>query len=891
VLFAAAMTCLAGLAQGQTVYINFQTAAAEVPEGYLPDSGAVFGDRGNGWSYGWDRDISADAREKNAAISPDKRWDTLMHLQKGADATWEIALENGPYNLYIVAGDAGYTDQTNCFNIEGVIIEDPDGQAGNWDELTATVTVADGRLTLTTAACASNAKICFIDIVQAIAPEAARAPSPANEATDVPRDLVVGWEPGEGVSSYDVYLGTNFEDVNTASRANPKDVLISQGQADLSLDVGRLEFGVTYYWRVDSVLTDGSIYKNEVWSFVVEPFAYPVQDIVGTVNAASDPGLGIENTINGSGMNDADQHSTESTDMWLVISNDPVVIEYAFDKIHKLHEMLVWNYNVQFEPILGFGLKDVTIEYSVDGETWTLLGDVEIAQATARDDYEANTVIDFGGAAVKMVRIAINDNYGELPQYGLSEVRFMSIPATAREPQPADGATNVSVGTALTWRAGREAASHDVSLGIDADALTVTDTVSEASFVPAGLDFGTTYYWKVDEVNEAEAISVWPGPVWSFMAQEYAVIDDFESYDDEENRIFDTWLDGYVNETGSTVGHFEAPFAETAIVNSGAQSMPMEYDNSVAPFYSEAEFDLGTLNLAANGADSLRLFFRGNPVDFLEQADGSMVVGGGGADIWNTADEFRYVYKSLSGDGEIVARVDSIVNTNDWAKVGVMIRETLEPGSRFAAVYATPGNGCRFQARQASNADAVSDSSVATAEQTAVTTPQWVKLVRSGDSFSGFYSADGATWTAMAWNPQDIIMGGNVYIGLAVTSHNASAQTSAAFSDIATTGSVSGSWQTQAIGVEMPSNDPDQLYVAVEDTSGNVAVVVHPDPAAAGAAGWTEWVIPLSDLAGINAARASILYVGVGDRDNPTAAGTGIMYIDDIGYGSPASDQ
>jgi hypothetical protein len=67
-------------------------------------------------------------------------------------------------------------------------------------------------------------------------------------------------------------------------------------------------------------------------------------------------------------------------------------------------------------------------------------------------------------------------------------------------------------------------------------------------------------------------------------------------------------------------------------------------------------------------------------------------------------------------------------------------------------------------------------------------------------------------------------------------------------------------------------------------------VATHPDPAAVGAAGWTEWIIPLSDLAGINAARASILYVGVGDRDNPTAAGTGIVYIDDIGYGSPAPE-
>ena len=146
IAFVLALALFAGLAQGQTVYINFQQPASETPEGYLPDAGAVFGDRGNGFSYGWDRDINADARDRDSGNAPDQRWDTLIHLQKGADVIWEIALENGLYNVYIVAGDAGYTDQINTFDIEGVLVEDPDGEAGNFDELTATVTVADGRL-------------------------------------------------------------------------------------------------------------------------------------------------------------------------------------------------------------------------------------------------------------------------------------------------------------------------------------------------------------------------------------------------------------------------------------------------------------------------------------------------------------------------------------------------------------------------------------------------------------------------------------------------------------------------------------------------------------------------------------------------------------------------
>ncbi|MHC4519579.1 MAG: DUF1349 domain-containing protein, partial [Planctomycetota bacterium] len=732
-----------------------------------------------------------------------------------------------------------------------------------------------------------NAKVMFIDIVLAIAPEAARSPDPEKEAVDIPRDLTVGWEPGEGVSAHDIYLGASFDDVNNASRTNPMDVLLSEGQAATTLDVGRLEFSQTYYWRVDSVLADG-IYKNEVWSFTVEPFAYETQNVTASTNATSDAGLGIENTINGSGLNEAGQHSTESTDMWLGMGEAPVVIEYAFDAVYKLDEMLVWNYNEQFEVFLGYGLKDVTVEYSADGETWTLLGDVEVAQATVSSDYEANTAIDFGGAAVKMVRITVNANHGVLPQYGLSEVRFMYIPATAREPQPDDGATGVSVNTALSWRAGREAATHDVYLGTDAEALDLADSVSEASYA-AELTFGTTYYWKVDEVNEAEAISVWPGSVWSFVAEEFAVIDDFESYDDEDNRIYDTWLDGFVNGIGATVGYFEAPFAETSIVNSGAQSMPLEYDNSVAPFYSEAEFDLGSLDLTANGADSLRLFFRGNPVDFLERADGSIAMGAAGADIWGTADEFRFAYKSLNGDGEIVARVDSIDNVvNNWAKAGVMIRETLDAGARntFMAMTGSSGGGATFQNRPASN---VASASQHTLPGNPFAPPYYVKITRVGDDFSGFISPDGATWQ-QAGDTVTVTMGANVFVGLAVTSHDSGSSVGVNFSEVAITGNVTGGWTAEAIGVEMASNDPDQLYVAIEDTSGNVDVVVHPDPAAVGSADWTEWVIPLSELGTINPARASVLYVGVGDRDNPSAAGTGTVFIDDIGYGSPAPE-
>ncbi len=295
-------------------------------------------------------------------------------------------------------------------------------------------------------------------------------------------------------------------------------------------------------------------------------------------------------------------------DMWLGLpaGDEPVYIQYEFPKVEKLYEMWVWNYNVEFELVLGFGLKDVTIEYSTDGVDWTVLKDAELARASATAGYQHNTVVDFEGVAAKYVRLTVNSNWGVLAQYGLSEVRFLQVPVQAREPQPADAATDVDLATTLAWRVGRESTSHEVYFGTDLNDLPLVDTVDQANFTPGELDFGTTYYWRVDEIGD----EAWAGDVWSFATQEYALIDGFEDYNNDVEAgttIFDTWIDGWVNGNGSTVGYFDAPFAEQAIVHSGGQSMPLAYDNSSSPFYSEAQrtFD------SRSGLDGQRRRFTG----------------------------------------------------------------------------------------------------------------------------------------------------------------------------------------------------------------------------------------------------------------------------------------
>jgi len=462
--------------------------------------------------------------------------------------------------------------------------------------------------------------------VDVASPGQASGLSPADEATDVLRDLVLTWTPGAYAVTHDVYLGTAFEDVNSASAS----ALVSAGQTANTYDPGRLEFGQTYFWRVDEVngAPDNSVYAGEVSSFTVEPQAIPVTDVTATASSSNDAGMGPEKTIDGSGLDAIDQHSTTATDMWLSAAGAEHWIQYEFAKVYKLHEMLVWNSNQMIEAFVGLGAKDVIIETSLDGETWTVLEDAtQFAQAPGNAAYTANTIVDFAGATAQFVRITINTGYGMMPQYGLSEVRFFSIPVQAREPQPVDGVSTDSAQVVLQWRAGREAASHEVSLGTDSAALTVVGTTTEPSFDAGALEYGTTYFWRIDEVNEAETPTVHTGNVWSFTTPEYGTVDDFDQYDDNCNRIFFAWADGLGhsggediegcdvpasngNGGGSIVGNDQAPFAEQTIVTSDSrQSLPFNYDNAFGP--SEATLTLNGQDWTASGVQTLSLAFYG----------------------------------------------------------------------------------------------------------------------------------------------------------------------------------------------------------------------------------------------------------------------------------------
>lgn len=160
-------------------------------------------------------------------------------------------------------------------------------------------------------------------------------------------------------------------------------------------------------------------------------------------------------------------------------------------------------------------------------------------------------------------------------------------------------------------------------------------------------------------------------------------------------------------------------------------------------------------------------------------AAGVYTVRGSGADVWGAADEFRFVYAQLDGDGQITARVATLSATDPWTKAGVMIRESVQPGARYAFALVTPGNGSDFQWRAtASGAAGPSGSS-----DHATRAPAWLRVQRIGSVFRGWQSVDGVTWTRRGADVT-IAMPSTVLVGLAITSHLDGTLATATFSNV-----------------------------------------------------------------------------------------------------------
>ncbi|MHC4430995.1 MAG: LamG domain-containing protein [Planctomycetota bacterium] len=367
----------------------------------------------------------------------------------------------------------------------------------------------------------------------------ARTPDPRDGAFVEATWANLSWKAGDFAVSHDFYFGTAFEDVNDGAEGtfagNLAETFQVVGFPGFPAPDG-LQPGTTYYWRIDEVndANAASPWKGDVWSFSIPP-----KTAYAPVPADGAEAVALDAELSWTGGFGAKLHAVYFGD--------------NFDDVDTAAGGVL-----QADP------------------AFTPPGPLELAGTYYWRVDEFDPPNTYRGA-----------------------VWIFRAEGTAANPDPAKGAVGVSPTPVLKWTPGSLAASHEVYFGADADAVAnavktspeyKTAAALGAETCDAGrLELETTYYWRVDEVNDAHAGSPWIGNIWSFTTGDFLVVDDFESYDDIDpppgepglNRIFDKWVDGFGTLTnGALVGNDMPPYAETTIVHGGNQSMICRYDNA-----------------------------------------------------------------------------------------------------------------------------------------------------------------------------------------------------------------------------------------------------------------------------------------------------------------------
>jgi hypothetical protein len=502
--------------------------------------------------------------------------------------------------------------------------------------------------------------------------------------------------------------------------------------------------------------------------------------------------------------------------------------------------------------------------------------------------------------------LAWNENAFYLLEAAINFALGIRIQPEAYSPNPANGQMDVVRDADLSWRKGIFADTHNVYFGMDfndVNEATTTDprdvlksqNQTDTSLELDTLEYGQTYYWRVDEVNAPPDATVYKGNVWSFTVQNFILIDNFEAYD-ANNIIYENWADYFVNNSGMTVGYFDPPYVEQTTVHTGKQSMPLYYDNdgtvnegtalekTGTQYYSETKYQFDNAqNWTENGVESLSLWFKGYAKDlssFVEEPAGTYTMVAAGTDIWDTADEFHFAYKEVaSGACEITAKVISLdpVNSNKDTKAGIMIRDSLDPGAINITLLLTPDpeKGLRLQTR--SSTGAVTVRGTEDLDPNAMP-PYWLRIQRtSGGLVRAYRSPNGVDWTQFSLRQLSMQM--PIYIGLAATSHDVKIACEAKFSNVSfdTAALSSQPWSHQDIGII--SNEAEPMYISINGTK-----VYHDDPNACLTDAWTEWKIPLQDLSdkGVNLSSVNSIGIGFGESDRTQPGGEGTIFIDDI---------
>jgi len=427
----------------------------------------------------------------------------------------------------------------------------------------------------------------------------------------------LSWSPDKAAVSHDIYFGDSYDDVANGTgdtfRGNQGLAYFVVGFPGYPYPDGLVP-GTTYYWRIDEVneADPRSPWKGDVWSFSVAPkTAY-----------SPDPSDGAES-----------------------IGPDSVVLSWT--------------------P--GYGAKLHTVYFGDDYD--------EVNEATGGASKGTTTYTPTSSLEPETVYYWRVDEFDGADTYK-GAVWCFTTPGAVGSPQPAYDATDVALNATLRWAPADSAASHELYLGMDKEAVRTADTgtpeykgsiaLDAESYDPGLLEAETTYYWRVDEVDAQGNAA--KGPIWIFTTGSYLIVDDFESYTDDDaagEAIWQTWVDGFGEaDNGAQAGELVPPYCEQTIVHGGTQSMPLYYVNEAPATYSEATKPLTALrDLTQAGVTDLSLWFRGRPGNAAEPlyvAVGSAVVahGNAGAAENRSWTQWRIPLQAFADQGVNLGNVD-----------------------------------------------------------------------------------------------------------------------------------------------------------------------------------------------------------------------------------------
>jgi len=407
----------------------------------------------------------------------------------------------------------------------------------------------------------------------AVMPDKATKPDPADGALHTDTWANVSWRAGKNAVSHDLYFGESFDEVSEATVDSP---LFWGNQTETFIVVGFPGFpypdglvpGNTYYWRVDEI---NPADPNSPWKGDVWSFSIPP-------NTAYNPDPA----------DNADSVDTGATLTWTP----------------------------------GYGTKLHTIYIGTDFDN--------VSNATGGAPQGGASYKPASLESEKIYYWRVDEFDGFVTHKG--DVWAFSTIGAAAPLDPAGGARGVSLNSQITWTPATSAASHDLYLGTDEEAVASATKASpefkgnkakgSETYNPGKLAWDSEYYWRVDAVYNTGTVK---GLVWSFTTADFLLIEDFESYNDIDppdpasNRIFDSWIDGFgTTNNGALVGNDLPPYAEQTIVHGGAQSMPYYYDNNLKT--SEATLTLTSQrDWTAEGVTKLSLWFRGSAGNAAEK--------------------------------------------------------------------------------------------------------------------------------------------------------------------------------------------------------------------------------------------------------------------------------